>query len=118
MSRVDRFVKKKDVDLRDTPFGNDSQPSNHHALTAQQRRAKDLRMKVPVTRLEAKPESNVSSLSALAKALAARYPLRSDSESGSVSTFRRDATLLTLSSRRVSLMTRSLKIAQSVPSMA
>ncbi len=87
MGRVDRFVKNRnDVEPPKSPFGNDKRTSNH-ASTERHRRVDDLRVKVPVTRLEAKPEgNNVSSLTTLAKALAARHPLRSDSDLGSVST--------------------------------
>jgi hypothetical protein len=67
------------------PFGNEKQASNH-TLTDRHRRAKDARVKVPATRLEVNPEPNVSSLTDLAIALAARHPLHSDSEPGSVST--------------------------------
>lgn len=84
MGRVDRFVTRKDVETRKELFENGYETANN-ALAERQRRANDLRVKVPVTRLEAKPESNVSGLTALAKAVAARYPLRSGSDSGSVS---------------------------------
>ena len=84
MGRVDRFVTRKDVETRKDSFENECETANH-ALAERQRRANDLRVKVPVTRLEPKPESNVSSLTALAKAVAARHPLRSGSESGIVS---------------------------------
>lgn len=84
MGKVDRFVARKNVEMRNNPLETDGQAANH-ALMERQRRANDLRVKVPVTRLEAKPESNVSSLTALAKAVAARHPLRSGSETGSVS---------------------------------
>ncbi|KAF7505853.1 hypothetical protein GJ744_012475 [Endocarpon pusillum] len=84
MSGVNRFVKKKDEKPRNNPFGN----VNHVAddgVTKPPFRAKDLYTKVPKTSLDANPESNVSDLSALAKALAARYPLLSDADLGSVS---------------------------------
>lgn len=84
MGRVDRFVTRKDVGTRKDSLENEYETASN-ALVERQRRANDLRVKVPVTRLEAKSESNVSSLTALAKAVAARYPLRSESESGSVS---------------------------------
>jgi hypothetical protein len=75
MSRgVGRFVQKKDVDTRSIQFGNEKVATDNGA-TEQQRRMNDLRVKVPVTRLEAKPEShlNVSSLAILHTALAAAH---------------------------------------------
>jgi hypothetical protein len=92
MGNVGRFVKNRN----DTPinsFGNKNQASNH-TLTDRHRRAEDARVKAPATRLEVNPEHNVSSLTDLALALAARHPLHSDSEPGSVSTisWRRNVT--------------------------
>ncbi|ERF69590.1 hypothetical protein EPUS_01920 [Endocarpon pusillum Z07020] len=84
MSGVNRFVKKKDEKPRNNPFGNVNHVADD-AVIKPAFRAKDLYAKVPKTSLDANPESNVSDLSGLAKALAARYPLVSDSELGSVS---------------------------------
>jgi hypothetical protein len=84
MKAVERFLIRKDQNAPKNPF-DDNQQTSMPALTDWQRRANDLRVKVPTTRLEAKPEVNVSSLEGLAEALAARHPLRSDSDSGYVS---------------------------------
>jgi len=118
MSRVGRFVQKKDVDTRNSQFGNEKAVTDSGAAE-QQRRMNDLRVKVPVTRLEAKPEShlNVSSMPILDKALQLdislfrpRFLIREGTPQ------RRN--LLTFTSRGVNLMIRSLKTAQSVPSTA
>lgn len=79
MGGVDRFVTRKDGKPSSNAFEDIVHDSNH-VLTGDLRQANDLRVRVPTTRLEAKPQSNVSSLTALAKALAARHPLRSDSD--------------------------------------
>lgn len=84
MSGLNRFVKKKDEKPRNNPFGNVNHVEDD-AVNKPPFRAKNLYAKVPKTSLQADPESNVSDLSALAKALAARYPLVSDSELGCVS---------------------------------
>lgn len=78
MSGVNRFVKKKDEKPRDNPFAN-AKHATDDAVVRPPFRATDLYAKVPKTSLGADPESNVSDLSALARALAARYlssPLR------------------------------------------
>lgn len=82
--RVGRFVIRKDGDAPKNLFDNEEQTSNP-ALAERTRRANPLYAKVPATRLEAKPESNVSGLTGLAMSLAARHPLQSDSDPGSVS---------------------------------
>jgi hypothetical protein len=88
-------VKKKDVDTHSIQFGNEKH-ATENAANEQQRRMNDLRVKVPVTRLEAKPEShlNVSSLTILHQAPAldiSPFRLRC-SDSPSVRKFRGDAT--------------------------
>ncbi len=85
MSRVNRFLKKKDEKARDNPFGN-AHHATEDAVIKPPFRANDLYVKVPKTSLEANPESNVSDLSALAKALAACLPpIAPASELGSMS---------------------------------
>lgn len=59
MMKVDRFVKRKDVELVTDSLENTSnRPID--ALTQRQRRANELRVSVPVTRLGAKQEVHVS----------------------------------------------------------
>ena len=84
MSKVERFLTRRDANAPSNPVNDEKLPSNA-GLTDWQRRANDSRVKVPATRLENKAEINVSSLKGLAEALAARHPLRSDSDLGYVS---------------------------------
>lgn len=84
MSKIERFLTRRDATAPGKPF-NDEQPPANPASTDWQRRINDTRAKVPPTRLESKPEINVSSLKGLAEGLAARHPLRSDTDLGHVS---------------------------------
>lgn len=118
MSRVGRFVKKKDVDPRSVQFGHEKAVTESGAAE-QQRRINDLRVQVPITRLEAKPENhlNVSSLTTLYQPLQLHI-LIFRPRSLIFEEVPRRRNLLTFSSRGVNLMIRNLKTAQSVPSMA
>lgn len=74
MGAVGRFVIRKEVKTLNNhnPF-DEGNSSPNYGLIDRQRQANDLRVKIPVTRLGVKPESNVSSPPVLAKALAARH---------------------------------------------
>ena len=85
MRGVDRFVTRRDVKTPNNAFDDEKVTSNPN-LIDRQRLANNLRVPVPVARLEAKPDIQVSSsLSGLAVSLAARHPIHSHRDSGSVS---------------------------------
>lgn len=86
MGGVDRFVNRKDMKTSNNSFENNKVTSDP-TLVERQRLANNLRVPVPVARLETKPDINVSSLPGLAVALAARHPLHSITDSGPVSNF-------------------------------